>query len=121
MVGPIKSLRELTRHGGRIKATCQVCKRIAYFDIGELASYFTRKKWFDGWPAFAKRLRCQCGENNPHVAWEIGDLPPDDDPPPPRPRFTRDPKPKGASEEWERAKARREQRTGENEVRRRRA
>ena len=117
MVSGIRSLTELLYQGGTVQATCRACGRVALFSPYELAHYFRRRGWDDGWPGFAGRLRCSglggCGAREPNVAWLVGDPPPESDPPPPRPRLNRNPgRPRPTSEEWERARERRLRRAG---------
>jgi hypothetical protein len=117
MVGGIRTLGELTRHGGTIQATCRQCGRVALFAVSELATHFLAKGWSDSWPAFSKKLRCSgkdgCGSSMPNVAWLVDAPPPDHDPSPPKPRMVRTPQrsPVGISQEdWEKAKTDRERR-----------
>ena len=117
MVGGIRSLGELVRHGGTIQASCRRCGRVALFAVGELAAHFIAKGWSDAWPDFAKKLCCSgkegCGNSAPAVAWMVDAPPPDHDPSPPKPRLVRAPKrsPIGISQEdWEKAKTDRDRR-----------
>ena len=36
--------------GGAIKAVCQRCGRVAYFDPNELLRYYRRRNWDRSWP-----------------------------------------------------------------------
>jgi hypothetical protein len=113
MIQPIRSLRDLERHGGSIHAECRTCGRVAIFAVSDLLAHFRRRKLAMNWPHFAEKLRCLppdgCGTNNPKVTWWGSTPPPDDDQPPPRPRFVRNPAPPGVDQNaWERAKGERE-------------
>ena len=73
MVQPIRWLDDLSTKGGAIKAVCQQCGRVAYFDPGELLRYYQRRNWDRSWPTFADKLRCKppagCGAHGPTVDW----------------------------------------------------
>lgn len=88
MVQAIRNLRELLYQGGSIQAVCD-CGKIAIFAPYDLSTFFTAKGLNDGWPAFAKHLKCSaCGARSPRVSWSSKDPPPRD-PRPPAPRFER--------------------------------
>lgn len=87
MVQAPKSLEDVSRHGGSIRAECRACGRVALFVPGELARYFSMRGWDGSWQRFPQKLRCQCGEKNPQVSWLVVDPPPShraDRPPQPR-------------------------------------
>jgi hypothetical protein len=115
MIQPIRSLRDLERHGGSIHAECRTCGRVAIFAVSDMLAHFRRRRLPMNWPHFAEKLRCLppagCGANNPSVAWYASTPPPNDDQPPPRPRFVRPSAPPGIDPDaWERAKTDRDRR-----------
>jgi hypothetical protein len=116
MIQPIRSLRDLERHGGSIHAECQTCGRVAIIAVSDLLAHFRRRHLPMNWPHFAEKLRCLppagCGANNPNLSWYGSMPPPDDNQPPPRPRFVRNPALPGIDQNaWERAKSNRHRRS----------
>jgi hypothetical protein len=72
MIQPIRSLRDLERHGGSIHAECRTCGRVAIFAVSDLLAHFRRRHMPMDWPHFAEKLRCLppagCGATNPSVS-----------------------------------------------------
>ena len=84
MVQPVRTLRELARHGGSLRVTCRSCGRAALFSVRDTVDHFTRRHWPDDWDAVPQRFRCACGRRDVVVSWVEG--PPPDPPGPPAPR-----------------------------------